>query len=186
MVGAGVQAVQLFTIHGQHNGIAGHTVGPGRVVREAWPVRNAWETDPELRSEMLGGVLWGGGGAGTEPGKFHVVGNGRDPDVFHPGDASGRAATREALGIARDAPLVVYAGSLGDQYCPGEMLQFMEALLARRSDARLLVLIVAAIVTPPDPGSQVILAIPLLLLFEGSLLIMRLTERRNADDPVAE
>lgn len=35
----------------------------------------------------------------------------------------------------------------------------------------------AAIVTPPDPGSQVILAIPLLLLFEGSLLLMRLQER---------
>ncbi|WP_108786893.1 twin-arginine translocase subunit TatC [Erythrobacter sp. Alg231-14] len=37
-----------------------------------------------------------------------------------------------------------------------------------------------AIVTPPDPGSQVILAIPLLLLFEGSLLLMRLQERTMA------
>ena len=37
----------------------------------------------------------------------------------------------------------------------------------------------AAIVTPPDPGSQVILAIPLLLLFEGSLLLMRLQERKG-------
>lgn len=35
----------------------------------------------------------------------------------------------------------------------------------------------AAIVTPPDPGTQVILAIPLLVLFEGSLLLMRLQER---------
>lgn len=35
----------------------------------------------------------------------------------------------------------------------------------------------AAIVTPPDPGTQVILAVPLLLLFEGSLLVMRLQER---------
>ncbi len=34
-----------------------------------------------------------------------------------------------------------------------------------------------AIVTPPDPGSQIILAIPLLLLFEASLLLMRLQER---------
>ena len=42
-----------------------------------------------------------------------------------------------------------------------------------------LVVAVAAVVTPPDPGSQVILAIPLLMLFEGSLLIMRLTERRQ-------
>jgi sec-independent protein translocase protein TatC len=37
----------------------------------------------------------------------------------------------------------------------------------------------AAIVTPPDPGSQVILAIPLLVLFEGSLLLMRLQERKD-------
>jgi len=37
----------------------------------------------------------------------------------------------------------------------------------------------AAIVTPPDPGSQVILAIPLLLLFEGSLILMRLQERKD-------
>lgn len=42
------------------------------------------------------------------------------------------------------------------------------------------VLIVAAVVTPPDPGSQIILAVPLYLLFEGSLLIMRITEQREA------
>ncbi|MGB3806407.1 MAG: twin-arginine translocase subunit TatC [Erythrobacter sp.] len=51
------------------------------------------------------------------------------------------------------------------------------------------VVALAAIVTPPDPGSQVILAIPLLILFEGSLLLMRLQERaiaRRADAPVAD
>ncbi|MEL6487112.1 MAG: twin-arginine translocase subunit TatC, partial [Pseudomonadota bacterium] len=40
------------------------------------------------------------------------------------------------------------------------------------------VVALAAIVTPPDPGSQVILAIPLLVLFEGSLLLMRLQEKK--------
>lgn len=39
------------------------------------------------------------------------------------------------------------------------------------------VVALAAIVTPPDPGSQLILAVPLLLLFEGSLLLMRFQER---------
>lgn len=39
----------------------------------------------------------------------------------------------------------------------------------------------AAVVTPPDPGSQVILAIPLLLLFEGSLLVMRLQEKKEPE-----
>lgn len=44
------------------------------------------------------------------------------------------------------------------------------------------VVALAAIVTPPDPGSQIILAIPLVLLFEGSLLLMRLQERKTPDD----
>jgi len=42
------------------------------------------------------------------------------------------------------------------------------------------VVALAAIVTPPDPGSQVILAVPLLLLFEGSLLLMRLQDRKSS------
>ena len=42
------------------------------------------------------------------------------------------------------------------------------------------VVTVAAIVTPPDPGSQLILAIPLWLLFEGSLALMRIFERGDA------
>ncbi|MEQ5787316.1 twin-arginine translocase subunit TatC [Erythrobacter sp. NFXS35] len=43
----------------------------------------------------------------------------------------------------------------------------------------------AAIVTPPDPGSQVILALPLLLLFEISLVLMRLQERKVEADRAA-
>ncbi|MHA6334403.1 twin-arginine translocase subunit TatC [Qipengyuania sp. CAU 1752] len=41
------------------------------------------------------------------------------------------------------------------------------------------VVAVAAIVTPPDPGSQLILAGPLYLLFEASLVLMWLTERKR-------
>lgn len=40
--------------------------------------------------------------------------------------------------------------------------------------------ILAAVVTPPDPGSQIILAIPLLMLFEGALLVMCFSEGRAA------
>ena len=40
------------------------------------------------------------------------------------------------------------------------------------------ILVVAAVLTPPDPGSQMMLAIPLYLLFEASLLLMRLGDRR--------
>ena len=44
---------------------------------------------------------------------------------------------------------------------------------------------IAAIITPPDPGSQLLLAVPLLLLFEGSLLIMRFGERKAKSTVVA-
>jgi sec-independent protein translocase protein TatC len=49
-----------------------------------------------------------------------------------------------------------------------------------------LVVALSAIVTPPDPGSQLILAIPLLLLFEGSLVIMWLGERRAKNQGARE
>ena len=45
-----------------------------------------------------------------------------------------------------------------------------------------LVVALAAIVTPPDPGSQLLLAVPLLLLFEGSLVLMRFSEAGTFDD----
>ncbi|WEK48066.1 MAG: twin-arginine translocase subunit TatC [Candidatus Andeanibacterium colombiense] len=49
---------------------------------------------------------------------------------------------------------------------------------------------VAAVATPPDVGSQLMLAIPLLLLFEASLLIMlfgeRKREREKAEEAAAE
>lgn len=42
------------------------------------------------------------------------------------------------------------------------------------------IIIFAAIVTPPDWGSQIVLALPLMLLFEGSLILMLITEKRAA------
>ena len=47
------------------------------------------------------------------------------------------------------------------------------------------VVALAAIITPPDPGSQLLLAVPLLLLFEGSLLMMRIFDRRDAQSATA-
>ncbi|KPF61955.1 twin-arginine translocase subunit TatC [Porphyrobacter sp. AAP60] len=44
---------------------------------------------------------------------------------------------------------------------------------------------IAAIVTPPDPGSQIILALPLIVLFEASLVLMRLQERAVEADKTA-
>ncbi len=45
---------------------------------------------------------------------------------------------------------------------------------------------VAAVITPPDVVSQLMLLVPMWLLFEGSLLIMRLGERKAAKEAAAE
>ena len=45
---------------------------------------------------------------------------------------------------------------------------------------------VAAVATPPDVVSQLMLAVPLLVLFESSLLVMRLTERSEAKRKATE
>jgi sec-independent protein translocase protein TatC len=48
------------------------------------------------------------------------------------------------------------------------------------------IFIVAAVATPPDVVSQLILAVPLLLLFEGSLLLMRPASKIAADKAAEE
>ncbi len=45
---------------------------------------------------------------------------------------------------------------------------------------------VAALITPPDVVSQCMLAVPLFVLFEGSLLLMLIGERRAAREALAE
>ena len=47
------------------------------------------------------------------------------------------------------------------------------------------IFVIAAVVTPPDPSTQIILAIPLWLLFEASLLLMRLQEKAVEADKAA-
>lgn len=52
-----------------------------------------------------------------------------------------------------------------------------DQLVAARRYVIVGIVALAAVVTPPDPGSQLILAIPLLILFEGALVLMRVQER---------
>lgn len=56
-----------------------------------------------------------------------------------------------------------------------------DQLVSARKYVIVLVVALAAIVTPPDVISQLVLAVPLLLLFEGSLVLMKITERRDAE-----
>ena len=55
-----------------------------------------------------------------------------------------------------------------------------------RRMAILLIFIVAAVITPPDVVSQIMLAIPLYLLYEGSIIIVKFTGKKkkaeNAED----
>lgn len=59
-------------------------------------------------------------------------------------------------------------------------------LVSARRYVIVAIFVLAAIATPPDVISQLMLAVPLMLLFEGALLVMRITEKRRADDAEAE
>lgn len=106
---------------------------------EALAVRRA---DAVLtRSKKAIDILAARGGSGVSLGKFHVVTNGRDQDLFKPFPLSCRLAIRRTLEIPNDAPLVVYVGSsMHGKYCGLEMLEFFKCVRARRGDAHLLIL----------------------------------------------
>ncbi len=55
-----------------------------------------------------------------------------------------------------------------------------DQLVSMRRYIVVLAFVVAALITPPDVVSQLLLAVPLLLLFEGSLVLMKFTERKRA------
>ena len=59
------------------------------------------------------------------------------------------------------------------------------ALAAGRRYAIVGVVVVAAVVTPPDPISQLMLAVPLVLLYEVSIWCVRLIEWRRRDEDAA-
>ncbi|MCI5178430.1 MAG: glycosyltransferase [Candidatus Electrothrix sp. AW3_4] len=105
---------------------------------EAQAVRKA---DAVLtRSSVASRILLDRAGSETTAEKFHVVMNGRDSVVFSPGNKENRAAIRKNLGIPLHTPLIVYAGSVGSQYCMNEMFTFFRYLLSSRHDAHFLFL----------------------------------------------
>lgn len=55
-------------------------------------------------------------------------------------------------------------------------------LVAGRRYAIVAATAVAAVLTPPDAVSMLMLAVPLVLLYEGALIVMWFTERRRASD----
>ncbi len=61
----------------------------------------------------------------------------------------------------------------------------LEQLVAGRRYAILFTLIIAAIIAPPDMTSQIMLWIPLVLLYEMSIIAIRITRRSRAKDEAA-
>lgn len=61
-----------------------------------------------------------------------------------------------------------------------------KGLARRRKYALVIVFIVAAVLTPPDVISQIGLALPIILLYEVSILSVRLVEKRRARREAAE
>ena len=77
-----------------------------------------------------------------------------------------------AFGLAFQYPLALVAlGFLG--------IVSARQLRAKRRHAIVVNFILAAVLTPPDPVSQIIMAIPLCLLYELCILILALDRRRS-------
>ena len=56
-----------------------------------------------------------------------------------------------------------------------------EYLKKRRKYVVIIIFVVAAILTPPDPITQIGLGIPLLILYELSILSVKIIEKKNKD-----
>ena len=84
-----------------------------------------------------------------------------------------------AFGLVFQMPVVItllaQAGLVGS-----------EGLKSKRKYAVVLTFICAAVLTPPDPVSQIGLAVPTLLLYEISIYATRLIERKRAEREAAE
>lgn len=61
-----------------------------------------------------------------------------------------------------------------------------DGLKAKRKYAIVIGFVMAAILTPPDPISQIGLALPTLLLYEVSIICVRLVEKKRAEREAAE
>lgn len=71
---------------------------------------------------------------GVDGDRVHLLYNGVDGERFRPGD---RAAARRELGLAADAPLVLYVGNLKQAKGCLDLLEAFPAALARHPQARL-------------------------------------------------
>jgi sec-independent protein translocase protein TatC len=79
-----------------------------------------------------------------------------------------------AAGLIFQLPVVVYFLSRAGLVTP-------EILKSYRKHALVAILVIAAVITPPDLTSQVLVALPVLVLYEFSIVISRRVVKRNAE-----
>jgi sec-independent protein translocase protein TatC len=83
-----------------------------------------------------------------------------------------------AFGLVFELPLVLYfAARLG--------LVTSKFLRQKRRHAIIVLLILAAIVTPPDVVSQLVISVPLIILYEVSIFLARIAEKRRMKSSVS-
>ncbi|MFA0087032.1 glycosyltransferase [Vibrio sp. 10N.261.51.F12] len=92
------------------------------------------------RSSVASNILRHRAGAGVSVDKYFEVSNGRSKEVFKPLGHDNRNAIRKALNISDSAPIIVYAGSLGPQYCMQQMFSFYNKIKIMLPDTKLLIL----------------------------------------------
>lgn len=82
-------------------------------------------------------ILGARAGAGTIEDKIFVVPNGKDATLFSPRAPEHVARIRHEWGVADSVPWIVYAGSLGPQYHPAQMLRLFALVQERAPRATL-------------------------------------------------
>jgi glycosyltransferase involved in cell wall biosynthesis len=93
-----------------------------------------------IRTESARPILIARAGPPVDEGRFQVVTNGRDENVFHPHSPADRARARQEIGVDADAPLIAYVGTIGHRQRTEQVGQLALALRRLRPDTRLLVL----------------------------------------------
>lgn len=91
-----------------------------------------------------------------------------DESVLNEFDISSYISTLSMIvlsgGVMFQLPMVVYFLSKSDMVTPDVMKEY-------RRHAIVIILIISAIITPPDPITQILIAGPIILLYEGSIYI---------------
>lgn len=106
-----------------------------------------------------------------------------DPTIVNEFDISSYISTLTMLVLASaimfQLPVVVY-------FLSKSGLVTSKMLISYRRHSIVVILIISAIITPPDVISQVLIAMPILVLYEAGILIAKRLEKEKAEKKAAE